>query len=282
MKRYGLYAGFILLIAVNTLVLAGVWCNRSGTPDAVVELTSRELILGRIDRENSGVSLRINWRRYDDEGLQWFDRDKLAAVGFDCGTPVGAADAYLRYAKALPRKTFVVLEFEGKAWEAWQARKRKRLENMEAEVSKGVTGSKELSEAKKRFARELVAASRLFPVDVGNDPKRLREIYTDRARFIITPARVRLSYHMAVREKGKITAPARLSGSVEEVLTDTVRVPRDKQGLLRSLIRRVDHWRYRVYDEASDVKLEPPRYGVVLKYGRRYEPWVEMVRPYQR
>jgi hypothetical protein len=280
MRRYGLYGGVAILIAVNALVLAGVWCNRSGAPDASLELTSRELTLGRIDRENSGVSLRLDWGEYGDRELEWFDRNKLVSVGFDCGTPVGAADAELRYGKTLPRKTFVVLEFEGKGWEAWRAKEQKKIDEMEAKITKGEKARNDLAKAKKRFAWELVAHSRLFPVDVGNDPKKLRGIYPDRSRFIITPARVRLYYHGAVREKGKITEPAELRGSIEEVLTDTVRVPRDKQGLLRPLGLKVDYWRHNYYDEESDKKPEPPRYRVVVNYGRRYEPWVVTVRPY--
>ena len=279
MKRYGLYGGLLLLAVVNLLVLAGVWYNRSGEPEATVELTERELSLNRIEEENSGVSLRLDWRQYEDRELEWFDKKKLAEVGFDCSTPVDASDAEMRYGKALPRKTFVVLEYEGKAWEAWQAWELKRFEAMEAKISDGEVARKELTEAKKRFAWELVAASRLFPVDVGNDPKRLREMYPDRRRCIITPARVRLHFHSPVREKGKLMEPARLRGGIEEVLTETVQVPRDKQGLLRPLRPRSGYWRPNVYVEEKNVKPMPPRYRAVLNYGRRYEPWVVAVRP---
>jgi hypothetical protein len=280
MKQYGFYGGLIILIAVNAMVMAGVWHNRSGVPDAAVELTERELTLSPIDKENSGVSLRLDWRQYGDRELKWFDRDKLTFVGFDCSTPVGTADAEIRYGKALPRKTFVVLEFEGKAWEAWQALELKKFEDMEAKIIKGEKARNDLAKAKKRFAWELVANSRLFPVDVGNDPKRLRETYSDRSRFIITPARVGLDYHGAVCEKGKIKEPAKLRGIIEEVLTDTVRVQRDKQGLLRPLGMKDGYWRHNVYDEETNEKPKPPRYRALLNYGRRYEPWVVTVRPY--
>ncbi len=279
MKRYGFYAGLFLLIAVNALVLAGVRYNRSGTPDATVELTERELTLGRIDKENSGMSLYLNWCQYDSQELKWFDRDKLASVGFDCSTPVDAADAEMRYGKALPRKTFVVLEFEGNSWERWQARRRKKLEDMEAKIAGGEVKRKDLVEAKKRFAWEFLAASRLFPVDAGNDPKRLRAKYPDRRRFIITPARVRLFYQSAVREKGKLVQPAGLSGTIEEVLTDTVQVPRDKQDLLRPLELKESYWQPGANAYVTNDKPIPPRFKVVLSYGRRYEPWVVTVRP---
>lgn len=281
MKRYGLYVGLLLLAVVNFLVLAGVSYNRSGEPDASVELTERELSLNSIDKENSGVSLNLDWRQYGDRESEWFDKNKLTEVGFDCSTPVDAADAGLRYGKALSRKTFVVLEYEGKAWEAWQARERKKLEAMEAKINKGEVARKELTEAKKRFAGELVTVSRLFPVDVGNDPKRLRVIYPDRRRFIITPAKVRLQFRSAIKEKGKLMEPARLKGSIENVLTDTVQVPRDKQGLLRTLqTKGQNRWHNPyMYMEESNEKPMPPRFKVVLNFGKRYEPWVVAVRP---
>jgi len=279
MKRYGLYGGLVLLAIVNLLVLAGVRLNRSGEPDASVELTERELSLNRIEKENSGVSLRLDLQQYGDRESEWFDKKKLTEVGFDCSTPVDAADAGFRYRKALPRKTFVVLEYEGKAWEAWQARESKELEAMEAKISKGEVARKELTEAKKRYAWELVAASRLFPVDVGNDPKKLRVTYPDRHRFIITPAKVRLHFHGTVNEKGKPIEPARLKGSIDDILTDTVQVPRDKQGLLRTLQTKGQSWQRNYYEQEQNEKPMPPRFKAVLNFGQRYEPWVVAVRP---
>lgn len=277
MKRYGFYAGLIILIAVNAFVLAGVRYNRSGSPDAAVELTERELPLNYADEENSGMSFHLDWRQYDGRELKWFDRGKLVSLGFDCRIPVDAGGAETRYRKALPRKTFVVLEFEGREWRNWQASEQKDLRETEAKVIKGKETREELDKAKKQFARELATASRLFPVDVGNDPKRLRVAYPDRRHFIITPAKVRLQYHSEVREKGKLVEPAVLSGMIEEVLTDTVQVPREMQSLLRSL-KSEDGPRPAIfYLAGSNEKPIPPRYRVVLNYGRRYEPWVASV-----
>lgn len=280
MKRYGFYWGLFLLITVNIVVLAKIGYNRSGTADAVVELTERELPLNSLGRENSGVSFRIDWRQYDGHEMKWFDKDKLAAIGFDCGIPVEARDAERRYIRALPRQTFVVLEYEGKAWQAWQAQQMKKLGEMEAKIISGETAPRDLAKAKKRYAWELVAASRLFSIDVGNDPELLRKTYPDRTRFIITPARVRLRYICAVKENNRLVEPPVLRGIVEDILTDEVQAPRDKQGLLRSLEMNDGHLRPIVYSEDTNTRPKPPRYRVVLNFGQRYEPWVAAVRPY--
>jgi hypothetical protein len=280
MNRYGLPAAFVLLIIVNAVVLAGVRYNRSGEPDAVVELTERELPLASSGRENSATVLQLDWRRYDEDGAEWFDRRKLTESGFDCRTSPDAPDAELRYGKALPRKTFVVLEFEGPAWEAWQARERKKLEAMEADIATGKAGRKESVKAGKRFAWEQVVGSRLFPVDVGNDPRLLRKRYPDRSRCIITPAVVRLRFRAAQREKGKPEKPAAVCGWIEEVLTDSIQAPRDWRGLLAKVKSGGKPWNSFYFDEEKEEKPPVPRYTVVLKYGKRHEPWVVEVRPY--
>jgi hypothetical protein len=280
MKRYGLPAAFVLLVVVTIMILTGVWYNRSGEPDAVVELTERELPLAWSERANSEMSLRLNWQRYDESGLDWFDRKKLSEIGFDCRTPLTAADAELRYGKALSRKTFVVLEFEGPAWELWQSREKKKLAAMEADVVAGISTRKDLEKARKRFEWELVVASRLFPVDAGNDPFLLRKRHPDRRRCIITPAVVRLRYHAPQHEKGGAAKAAEVTGWIDEILTGTVHVPRERQGLLGTLRSSKQMWQSFYYEEEWEKKPIPPRYTAVLDYGKRFEPWVVAVRPY--
>jgi len=279
-KRHGFYSALFLLLAVNALVLGGIAYNRSGTADANVELTERELPLNPADSENSGMSLRIDWRRYDGHESQWFDRSKLVSIGYDCALPVDAADAERHYAKALSRKTFVVLEYEGKSWETWKAREMRQLGAMEAGIARGETAPKELAKAKKRLELELVTGSRLFAVDAGNDPEKLRKAYPDGRRFIIAAARVRLNYRGAIREKGKPAEPPALRGIIEDVLTDTIQVPRDRQGLLRSLELKDGRSRPNAYSDETSEKPTPPRYRAILSFGRRHEPWVVAVRPY--
>ncbi len=65
MKRYGLIGAIALIVLTNVVVLAGVVYNRSGEPDAVVQLTERELSwLKRwdvTDKEDTGIYLKLKW-----------------------------------------------------------------------------------------------------------------------------------------------------------------------------------------------------------------------------
>jgi Domain of unknown function (DUF4824) len=280
MKKYGFYAAIVLILAVNGVVLAGVQFNRSGGRETGVELTERELGPGYADKENSGVTLHLNWQRVAEGEMEWFDRKKLEEAGFDCRSPVEAPDAELHYKKVLPRKTYAVLEYEGAAWEAWLAREQDRVMLMTSEVKTGKTTPKSLEAARKRFAWEQVAASRLFAVDVGNDPKKLRERYANGKRYIIVPVLVRLNFCGTCNEKGKPSEAGKLTGSIVKVLTDTVQVPCDKQGLLSTLQIRERHYLYSPYFEGRENETpRAPRYAVMLNYGKRFEPWVTAVRP---
>jgi hypothetical protein len=273
MKRRGLMIALALIVLVNIIVLAGVNYNRTGEPDATVTLTERELHLVSSKKENSGVSLKLELQAEPDkpgEGSYWFDRKKLEEVGFDCSKSMDASDASDYYDRVLPRKTYVVLEYEGTAWKLWQAGREKQLRALEAKVAEGREERKTLDTGRKRFKWELEGGSRLFAVDAGNDPARLRQRYTDRTRYVITPALVRLNL-LRVDAAEKQRKPV-LVGYVREILTDEIHVPRDRQGILASL-KPAEY--YSFYDDRKDNFA--PRYTVKLTYGRRYEPWVEQV-----
>ncbi len=287
MRRSGIFLAIGLLVLTNVVVLGGVAYNRSGEPDAAVMLTERELPLssyyGYADRENTGLSLRLTWsqagppsvlkfQRRHRQTQEWFDKAKLEAVGFDCSVPLDDRNAELHYGKMLPRKTSVVLEFEGKAWEAWQAREQDDLAALERKVAAGEASQKQLNEARKEYEREARTRSRLFAVDAGNDPGALRSQYSDRARFLILPATVRLSYQRPEEDAGR-KSPASLEGSVEEVLTDSIYVPREHRGLLEKLLRADRQTRNSDYSPYAERQRDPA-YAVSLRIGKRHEPWV--------
>jgi hypothetical protein len=133
---------------------------------------------------------------------------------------------------------------------------------------KGGEGKKSLDSERKRFTWEKESGSRLFAVDAGNDAVELRKRYPDRKKYLITPAKVRLRLLSA----NKMMKKPVLSGYVDEILTDTIHVPCDRQGVLASL-KPNEHDLY--YDGRKESYVS--RYTVTLNYGRRYEPWVAEV-----
>ncbi len=169
----------------------------------------------------------------------------------------------------LPRQTYVVLEYDGKAWESWQTEQGEKIKALEAETAAGQEGKKNLDAKRKRYLWELESESRLFTVDVGNDAVTLRKRYPDRTKFIITPTKVRL--RLIPADKTNKRKPV-LSGYVDMILTNEIHVPLDRQGVLATLKTDVQYFYY-------DGQKKPftPRYQVKLNYGRRYEPWVAEV-----
>lgn len=100
MKRPWLIAALALLALSNVWVLIHVARNRSGSPDADLELTSRELVYYGGRSEDSSVVLRLRWQNpapeYEITGIEWpgwFDRKKVEELGFDLRVPADAKDA---------------------------------------------------------------------------------------------------------------------------------------------------------------------------------------------
>jgi hypothetical protein len=102
----------MLVIVVNITLLAGVWHNRSGPPDALVTLTERELTLVGAREDDSSIALRIAFRRPGfEEEESWFDRAKLEELGFDYPDDEAPRDIHRI------RSVFLVLELEEEAEE---------------------------------------------------------------------------------------------------------------------------------------------------------------------
>jgi len=292
MKKYGLIFAIALLVVVNIIVLAGVAGNRSGAPEAAVELTERELPLGFYqgsnDKENTGISLRLDWNEYpvfskfllrNNRGFRydWFDQAKLEALGFDCSMLLTDAKAELHYGKILPKKAYAVLEYEGIAWDAWREREKQDLAEVVEKANKGAVTQKDLKEARNEYEREMKTRSRLFAVDAGSDPAKLRQQYPDNKHFLIMPAQVRLMYNKFYDSETKKTDRPKLTGYITEILVDEIHVPKSMRTVIDTLASKVKNPRGSYY--SYGVNKQNPRYKVTLTYGKRYEPWIADIQP---
>lgn len=294
MRRYGMIIAICLLVVVNAVVLAGIAYNRSGSPAATITLTERELPLisyySYTDRENTGLSLHLDWstgdlfpglisiwKHRDSEKTEWFDKAKLEAIGFECKLPLDDPGAELHYQKMLPRKTYAVLEYEGAAWEAWLADSRAYLAKTEIQIQKGPNPEEQLKKAREDFDREVRTHTRLFIIDVANDPATLRMKYGKQNRFLIFPAIARLEYFSSYMKSDKKKEPARIMGAVADILTDTIYVPKEHRDILEKLLRNSRQRRESSYDY-SGYREREPSYEVKIHVGRRAEPWIVAVR----
>jgi hypothetical protein len=201
---------------------------------------------------------------------EWFDRKRLEELGSDLSAMTDAEEgAGRRYRSGQERKAYAVLEYDGAAWQTWLADERQKLEKMQAEVESGKVTAKTLEGAQKRLVWNEANASRLLAVDVGRNPETLRQRYSDRSRYIITPALVRLNYRYPVKEKGVVKEPARYYGSIVRILTDSIHVPGGMQTPLAALQKRSSKYRSPVYYEgAKQADPKQARYRVTLVYGR--------------
>lgn len=283
MRRAGPWIAAALLVLTNLFVLAGVWRNRSGERDATLALTEREVPLERGSDDNSGVALRLqtgrgfytwNYIASDDREEDWFGREKLEEIGFDCSVAPEDPRAERFYANVLPRRTYAVLEYEGKAWESWKARQRAHLEAMEQDVESGKIGRKQLESAREGFESDLRSMSRLFIVDAGNDPSVLRSRHPDRRSTAIVPAEARLSHFSGMGPDGKQQA-WRLEGHIREILVSRIHVPVEVARVTRNL-PRLQRGGVKMSDGLYD---DEPAFEAAIAFGSRHEPWLEELRP---
>lgn len=281
--RTALAAGLVLLVGVNAITLGLVAWNRSGEPEALLALSEREL-----DRpynwhargpENSGLALRLHWRVapgperspppsadaraepnprgddkdndapwYNDNVARWLDAAKLGRLGF-------VFDSETSRRRTVVRPVFLVMEYDGPAWQASVERAR-RWSAREAGLRDANPVRAEFSERARRAAEYLASeereSSRLFVIDAGLDARALRDQYPDRRRYAIVHGQIRASWCDSCREKN-------LSGWVERVGTDTVNLPHALRATLTS-------------DRGVEGGRSP--FSAEIAFGRRLEPWM--------
>jgi Domain of unknown function (DUF4824) len=271
--RAGLLVGLALVAATNGWILARVAWNRSGEPEARVELTERELGLPwrpPDEDEESGLSLILHVQgpaRWDrDPNPPWLDRDKLRELGFDVHVPLASAEAADFYAEVPRRKAYAVFEMEGDAW-------RRHLEDKEEELAhcRARLGCPEGTTAKElegwlESLRQ--TGSRLIAIDAGRNPEALRRRHPDRRRCLILPVLVGLVFESASQG-----SPAALNGYLDPQ-NARIHVPLPLRSTFDAVYRDQRRRGFRGPDESGEAGEQDPRYRAVLGVGDRYEPWL--------
>ena len=261
--------GFLLLILTNIVVLMGVASNRSGDHGNPILLTERELGLPySYKRDNSGLSLRVNWRMLSIEKeqirywgsreSQWFDENALKKLGFDTERYLASRDDTGYPKRPITKEVFIALEYGGEPYDTM-------LTRAEMAVTKAIelsqlknddeTLSANLKDAKDQFERERVSESRLFAIDASRDAGELQRKYSDTTRYIITKGVVYPSYNSNTK---------RVFGHIKRVSIEQITVPLKFRKAIDSVRNQHRAWK----------KAQPPRYLVSLIYGTRLEPWV--------
>lgn len=302
MKRFNVplavLSGAALVLVANAVLLGAAWWNRSGEPEARLELTQRELALPSWrDKDDTGLVLtltladrppaavtRTAWSRR--EPLPpfehpWLDAAKLGELGFD----LRAIEAAARNARpggdrtvAPARRAFVVLEYDGNSWRAWLAKREVAVAEIRERVERGLEDRGKLSDAEALLAIDRTSRSRLMPVDSGLDPGPLRTRYPDRHRYIVVPG------FIGVRSAVIADRSATFRGSIERVAVDSITVPRRFLSLMEPFVPRATEQEVfqRARDDAAASRWPAPanpRYRATVAYGRRLDPWLVEVVP---
>ena len=274
-RLFGL--GFVLLLAVNIFVLLGVAANRSGKPETLIALTERELSLPyETNDENSGLALHLDWRIIGDneddnyrfyghwEAPVWFNAQKLIELGFAIDETTCPDKHSKREKEPLPKDAFIVFEYDGEVYQ--EALKRAEESLNKAEVALKVNKTDKhtqdrFEEARKRLDAERTTKSRLFAIDVGPDPGKLRERYSDRSKFIIMQGIVELACHTHDNKK-------EVAGRISDIRVDKINVPLMYRKLFDAILAQ---------NKSGKREQKGPRYKVEVAYGSRFEPWIRTV-----
>ena len=271
----GLFAlGFLLFAATNIAVLFGVASNRSGDPEALISLTERELPLPyRLHEENSGLALRLAWRtlgREEDDNYlnqrspSWLNAEKLAELGVRTNDEHSSNSDAAYYKLPISKEVFIVLEINGEPYRA-DVKRAEDVFEKERVLFKSNPEEKRLREnferAENRLKQMRLTESRLFAIDAGLDPQKLRKTYGDRARYIITKALIEPTYRGD--DKGK-----EVVGYITRLSVEKIHVPLEHRKVFDAIL---------VQGKSIHNEFGPPRYKVELAYGSRLEPWIKSV-----
>ncbi len=206
-RKHTLIAGLALILLTNAVALLGVYRNRSGEPESMLKLTQRELLQPYgwgMNRENSGVSLRVNWRvpsaerslnySYSGGNPTWLDQAKMASLGFDVDSSKQMQDNYRWASRQLSKEVLLVLELDGPAYQQALQRAQQFAAEQDAKLA-ALPDDKAMQENAKRAHEEARKEeqdnSRLFAIDAGLGLNELRAQYPDRNRYAIVRAQVR-------------------------------------------------------------------------------------------
>jgi hypothetical protein len=177
MKRASLVIAASIVLVANASALFHAARNRAGNPEAEITLTNRELRYfdQSATDEDSGVTLHLQWTDPNilwtpemEHRPNWFDRQKLQALGFDCGVDPGSSEAARFYQRQRPRAAFAALEYDGAAW-------REFLQEHEEALAKRRAGTEPDDSAV--FSAGM---SHLVAIDADLDPVKLRARHPDR------------------------------------------------------------------------------------------------------
>ncbi|NQY64728.1 MAG: DUF4824 family protein [Alteromonadaceae bacterium] len=261
MKKY-LYVGLFILIGTNVVALSGVALNRSGEQTSQLTLTERELTLpynSDAQSENSGMSLTINWRIFDENNGRYIPysyslksikitEKELVDLGF------GEFNEKQKF-RSESRELYWALEFDGALHDA--EIKKVEINYQEAQSAfnndPNDANKRKKDDLKDSLAREKTTRSRLFFMEVAANYKTIAAKYSGLNNVVIVKGLAKPDYNRDDKT---------FSLSLDQLLILNIMVPLEHVDVFKGLNSR--DWRI----------ISKPRYAVDVKWGGRLEPWI--------
>lgn len=236
-----------------------------GDPESTLKLTQRELTqpYRGMNDENSGMSLRINWRVFDGEkswnysysggAPDWLDQAKMDSLGFDVSQAEGKKDDYRWTSRQLAREVLLVLEMDGQAYQ--QVLQRARQNAAEQDAKLAAQPDAEELKSKAREARDEMRSeerenSRLFAIDAGLSQAELRAKYPDRSRYAIVCGQVR---------PWSSGAQGKIEGYIDDISVESINVPNEYHAL---------------FEHVRSQESAQQDFEASVAFGQRLEPWM--------
>lgn len=271
---------FLILILTNLIVLFGVLDNRKGEPKSQITLTERELqVPYSISKENSGLSLRILWQSLGEKNLVnyrgyqspvWLTVEKLKTLGYHIDKIKKKGEN--RYGYNTSKECFIVLEYDGEAYQ--EALKRAEVHLEEKKQALSDASQDKILQSYHKIAKNTLKnrkefESRLYAIDAGKDALILGEQYPDRSKYIITKGIIHIYYNFQQKK---------IYGNISNLSIANIHVPLEFRKTLEPIIQKKqsDIKKSRTYPM---VMKHAPRFKATIAYGKRFEPWIVAINP---
>ncbi len=157
------------------------------------------------------------------------------------------------------------------AWQGFLHEQKTKIDRLPAQVANGKLLPEAADNQKNQFEASMRLASRLFAVNAGPDPQKLRDLYPDRQRYLILPAEIGATVHWETKAEDSERVLT-LTGQINRILTDVIYVPQKYHALLIGLPNDE-----RIYPGNYYYNLDDKRrvhYQARLMVGKRFEPWL--------
>lgn len=225
----------VLVVVVTNLAPLGIWYwNGRGIPEAALDLSEHELWAERGGDDDRSLRLRLQHRRWRDDGPEdaWADSSRLVTLGFDPRQFTDDEDVVWSPRYPWRRPAWVLLRLE--------------------------------PEPSHQEPRVLGYPSHLVPIAVGDDPEELYRESGDRGNHLVMRGVVTLRPFSRRLDDSTLTWLA----EVEQLTPNTLYVPRPLQPVLDELASEDSRYgmpRYLV--RVSIGRLHLPRVVAVMPAG---------------